>query len=44
MLTFVDVKFTSIVHIYLEDKGLFRSANVLQIAYVVARVVFLICF
>ena len=29
---------------YLEDKGLFRSANILQIADVVHRVVFLLCF
>ena len=29
---------------YLEDKGLFRSANILQIADVVRQVVFLLCF
>ena len=28
----------------LEDKGLFRSANINQIADVVRRVVFLLCF
>ena len=28
----------------LEDKGLFRSANIIQIADVVRRVVFLLCF
>ena len=47
MLTSVDVKFTSIVHLYREvlgDKGLFRSANILQIADVVRRVVFLLFF
>ena len=50
MLTFVDVKFISIARVYreaLEDKGLFRSANILQIANVVRRVVlllFLLCF
>ena len=27
-----------------EDKGLFRSANILQIADVVRRIVFLVCF
>ena len=50
MLTFVDVKFISIARVYreaLEDKGPFRSANILQIANVVRRVVlllFLLCF
>ena len=50
MLTFVDVKFISIARVYreaLEEKGLFRSANILQIADVVRRVVlllFLLCF
>ena len=29
---------------YLEDEGLFRSANILQIADVVRRIVFLVCF
>ena len=43
MLTFIYVT----VHLdsaCLEDKGLFRSANILQIADVVRRVVFLLCF
>ena len=47
MLTSVDVKFISIVHLYREvlgDKGLFRSANILQVADVVRRVVFLLFF
>ena len=38
MLTSVDVKFTSIVRLFcgnLADKGLLRSANILQIADVV---------
>ena len=49
MLTSVDVKFTSIVHLLREivHKGLLRSANILQIADVVRRVdfsLFLLCF
>ena len=49
MLTSVDVKFTSIVHLFREivHKGLLRSANILQIADVVRRVdfsLFLLCF
>ena len=48
MLTSVDVKFTSIVHLLREivHKGLLRSANILQIADVVRRVdfsLFLLC-
>ena len=46
MLTSVDVKFTLIVHL-LADKGLLRSANILQIADIVRRVnfsLFLLCF
>ena len=46
MLTFVDVKFISIVPVYiwgsLGDEGLCRSANIPQIADVVRRVVFLL--
>ena len=50
MLTSVDVKFisdSSCLSANLGDKGLFRSANILQIADVVRRVVFLLfllCF
>ena len=45
MLTSVDVKFTSIVHLLREivHKGLLRSANILQIADVVRRNVILSC-
>ena len=47
VLTSVDVKFISIVSGSLEDSGLFRPANILQIADVVRRIVFLrflLCF
>ena len=50
MLTSIDVKFISdraCLKASLVDKGLFRSANILQIADVVYRVVFLLfllCF
>ena len=47
ILTSVDVKFISIVSGSLEDSGLFRPANILQIAAVVRRIVFLrflLCF
>ena len=50
MLTSVDVKFTSKVHLFWEnlaEKGLLRSANILQIADVVHQVeflLFLLCF
>ena len=47
ILTSVDVKFISIVSGSLEDSGLFRPANILQIADVVRRIVFLrflLCF
>ena len=42
MLTSVDVKFISIVSESLEDRGLFKSASILQIADVVRRVVCLL--
>ena len=45
MLTFIDVKFiydSTRVSANLGDKGLFSAANVLQIADVVRRVVFLL--
>lgn len=42
ILTSVDVKFISIVSGSLEDSGLFRPANILQIVDVVRRVVFLL--
>ena len=45
MLTFIDVKFiydSTCVSANLGDKGLFSAANVLQIADVVRRVVFLL--
>ena len=41
MLTFVDVKFTSTVHV-LKIKGCSGLHSILQIAYVVRRVVFLL--
>ena len=51
MFTSVDVKFISILHLFREinlaDKGLLRSANILQIVDVVCRVdfsLFLPCF
>ena len=47
MLTSVDVKFTSTVHLFsgnLADKGLLRSANILQIADVLRGVDFSLLF
>ena len=44
MLTSIDVKFFDSAYLSanLGDKGLFRSANILQVADVVRRVVFLL--
>ena len=44
MLTSIDVKFfdSACLLANLGDKGLFRSANILQVADVVRRVVFLL--
>ena len=45
MLTFIDVKFifdSACLSASLGDKGLFSSANILQLAGVVRRVVFLL--
>ena len=47
MLTYIEVKFvfdSACFSASLGEKGLFNSANILQVADVVRRVVFLLCF